>query len=878
MSQETPASPTEARIKTKRRISPFWLLPVIALMIAGWLLWTSYEDRGNTITIDFVSADGIVAGRTPVRYQGVEVGTVQDIRLSENLNKIEVKASIKADMKDALRNDTQFWLVTPKASLAGISGLDALVGGNYIGMMPGKGDPQDHFTALDTQPKYRLSNGELMIHLHAPDLGSLSSGSLVYFRKIPVGRVYDYSINANKQGVTIDVLIERRFTSLVKKGSRFWNVSGVKADVGLSGAKIELESVASLVNGAIAFDSPESSKPAESDDEFGLYKDLAHSQRGVIVKLALPGGEGLKAGSTALMYQGLEVGELTKLDLNPGGAVSGEMTVDPSVVNLLRTNTRIEMRNPKLSLNNASVSSLLTGTTLELVPGEGEPRDNFVVLPADKTLLQEPGVVTLTLTAPESYGIDAGQPIVLHGVQIGQVLERDLTAKGVSFAVAIDPQYRELVQGDSKFVVNSRVDVKVGLDGVEFLAASANEWISGGIRILPGSKGEIKSTYPLFANLDKAIENSLSDLPTTTLTLTAEKLPDVQAGSVVLYRKFEVGEVINVRPRANAFDIQLHVKPEYQSLLTANSVFWAEGGAKVQLNGSGLTVQAAPLARAIKGAVSFDNLTGANASTRKGDKRILFPSETAARAVGGQIKLHAFDAGKLAPGMPIKYLGIDIGQVQDLELITERNEVQATAVLYPEYVKKFARSGTRFSVITPQISAAGVEHLDTILQPYINVEPGRGGDVRREFELQEATIADSRYVDGLSIVVEAPEAGGLNIGTPVLFRGIEVGTVTGLTLGSLSDRVMVGLRISKRFQHLVRNNSVFWLASGYSLDFGLVGGVVKTGTFNQFIRGGIAFATPPGIPLAPKAQTGKHFLLQDSEPKEWRTWGTALPR
>jgi paraquat-inducible protein B len=289
-------------------------------------------------------------------------------------------------------------------------------------------------------------------------------------------------------------------------------------------------------------------------------------------------------------------------------------------------------------------------------------------------------------------------------------------------------------------------------------------------------------------------------------------------------------------------------------------------------------VQASPLARAIKGAVSFDNLNGANASTRKGDKRILFPSETAARAVGGQIKLHAFDAGKLAPGMPIKYLGIDIGQVQDLELITERNEVQATAVLYPEYVNTFARSGTRFSVITPQISAAGVEHLDTILQPYINVEPGRGGTARREFELQEATIADSRYVDGLSIVVEAPEAGGLNIGTPVLFRGIEVGTVTGLTLGTLSDRVMVGLRISKRFEHLVRNNSVFWLASGYSLDFGLVGGVVKTGTFNQFIRGGIAFATPPGTPLAPKAQTGKHFLLQDSEPKEWRTWGTALPR
>ncbi len=85
-------------------------------------------------------------------------------------------------MKDALREETQFWLVTPKASLAGVSGLDALVGGNYIGMMPGKGKEQDHFVALDTQPKYRLDNGDSDDPPASSHLGSLNSGSLVYFR------------------------------------------------------------------------------------------------------------------------------------------------------------------------------------------------------------------------------------------------------------------------------------------------------------------------------------------------------------------------------------------------------------------------------------------------------------------------------------------------------------------------------------------------------------------------------------------------------------------------------------------------------------------------------------------------------------------------
>jgi len=877
MQQEKPTTPTNARVKNRRKISPFWLLPFIALLIAGWLIWTNYQERGTTITIDFATAEGIVPGRTPVRYQGVEVGLVQGISMTDDLRTIKIKASIKSDMRDALREDTQFWLVTPKASLAGVSGLDALVGGNYIGMMPGKGEPRDRFVALDTQPKYRANTGEMLIHLHAPDLGSLNSGSPVYFRKIPVGRVYDYSINSGNRGVTIDVLIERRFTNLIKKDSRFWNVSGMKADVGLSGAKVQLESLAALVNGAIAFDSPDASVHADNDANYTLYPDLAQSQRGVKITLDLPDGKNLKEGSTPLIYQGLEVGTLTKLTLKDDGKVTGELTLDPSVSGLMRSDTRIEMRSPKISLNDSSLSSLLTGNTLALIPGEGEPRTHFDVLPDNESLLQQQNTRVVKLTAPESYGIDAGQPLMLHGMRIGQVVSRTLTEKGVNFTVAVMPEYRDLVHGDSKFIINSRLDVKLGIDGMEVLGASAREWVDGGVRLEPGSKGEVKDVYPLYANAEKAREGVTGDRLPTTLTLVASSLPDIQAGSVVLYRKFQVGEITNVTPRADAFDVSVHIKPEYRRLLTENSVFWAEGGARVQLNGSGLTVQASPLNRALKGAISFDNLSGAGAGLSKGDKRILYESETSARAVGSQITLRTYDASKLSAGMPIRYLGITIGQLESLALGAENNQVIAKAVLYPEYVDNFARLGSRFSVVSPQISAAGVNHLETLLQPYINVDPGKGR-AQRTFELQESTITDARYLDGLNIVVDAPEGGSLSVGTPVLFRGVEVGTVTGTSLGTMADRVQITLRISKKYQHLVRNNSVFWLASGYNLKFGLIGGVVKTGTFQQFIQGGIAFATPPTVPLAPQATSGKHFLLEEEEPKDWRKWGTALPK
>ncbi|SUB16429.1 Uncharacterised protein [Pantoea agglomerans] len=98
--------------------------------------------------------------------------------------------------------------------------------------------------------------------------------------------------------------------------------------------------------------------------------------------------------------------------------------------------------------------------------------------------------------------------------------------------------------------------------------------VSGWIRAKRVSQ---KSAYPLFADAEKAEEGITGDGPSTTLMLTATSLPDVQAGSVVLYRKFQVGEIVKVTPRADAFDIAVHIQPEYRKLLTSESVFWAEG-------------------------------------------------------------------------------------------------------------------------------------------------------------------------------------------------------------------------------------------------------------------------------------------------------------
>ncbi|NAZ94747.1 MCE family protein, partial [Vibrio toranzoniae] len=142
-------------------------------------------------------------------------------------------------------------------------------------------------------------------------------------------------------------------------------------------------------------------------------------------------------------------------------------------------------------------------------------------------------------------------------IKIGQVISRTLDDKGITFSAAIDAKYRHLVHKDSKFVVNSRINVKVGIDGIDVQGASAQEWFDGGIQMLSGGQGEPQNRYPLYSSIEKAQDGILGNAPATTLTLIASSLPDVQTGSVVLYRKFQVGEIVSVRPKANEFEVDV---------------------------------------------------------------------------------------------------------------------------------------------------------------------------------------------------------------------------------------------------------------------------------------------------------------------------------
>jgi len=80
-----------ANVRGRRLLSPIWAIPIVAVLIAAFLGWTTLASRGPEITIVFASADGLVAGQTKVKHKSVDIGTVTGISLTPDLRAVRVR-------------------------------------------------------------------------------------------------------------------------------------------------------------------------------------------------------------------------------------------------------------------------------------------------------------------------------------------------------------------------------------------------------------------------------------------------------------------------------------------------------------------------------------------------------------------------------------------------------------------------------------------------------------------------------------------------------------------------------------------------------------------------------------------------------------------
>jgi len=870
-------------VKRNKGISPLWILPILTVVLAGWLILKAVHDAGDRIQIYFSNAQGLVAGRTPVRYQGLEVGMVRDIKLSPELDSIYVDTDIYPDATRLLSENTRFWLVKPTASLSGISGLDALVSGNYIAIHPGdeiisdsseKAEHPDKYQALDSAPTDLLTNQGLTITLKARDLGGISVGSQIMYKKIPIGEVFSYELDEDNKSVIIQASIEQQYRNVITTESRFWNVSGIGANIGLSGVDVRLESMSALFSGAIAVDSPDQGEPAQQHAEFKLYPDLKTAGRGVAIKIVLPDDNKIGVSGAPIMYRGLEIGQITNLQLDDEHEqIIASAAIQPVFSDMLNSGSHFVLEEAKIGLTGVeNISNLFKGNYLTLIPGQGERSRRFTAMRKQEFSQAQTESVAVKLISDSSYGLTAGTEILYRGISVGTVTNVTLTPSQVVFETLIDEEYVSFIGSDSRFYVTGTASAELTESGLNVSIPPAKQLLTGSISFVSEGAQNIQSQYHLYQSQSLAELAKYNQSGTQSYTLIADELPPVNAGSPILYRNLPVGKVASYTLTSNGVEIKIKVENQYKHLVTANTVFWNRSGVEIDASLAGVSVKAAPLQTLIQGGIAFDNLEGVD--NKSDQKWILYPSYQQAQKFGKTITLTAPASVSVAEGTNIKYQGVSVGEVTQVKPSFTTDQITITARIKPDYSDNIAVAGSVFWIEKAKVSLTqGVENLENLLSKSIGVKPGHGQPLY-DFHLSELPYQKS----SISFTLQSEDKGSVSVGTPVLFRGMDVGRVTRVQLGNLADRVISTIEIEPEYSYLVRQNSVFWNVSGVDVSIGLSGADIKAGTFDSLVRGGITFATPEQNQLMPQAKAGQSFYLYPRSEESWTQWRTPIPK
>ena len=300
-----------------------WMLPLVALLIGGWLVVKAIIEKGPDVVIQFQTAEGIEEGKTLVKYRDVVIGKVRTVRFAEDLSHVLVTAEMVPGLERHLIESTRFWVVRPRVDSGEISGLGTLISGAYVAMDAGKtGDETLEFVGLEIPPVIKSSENGTLYHLRAEKASSLSIGAPVYYRQIAVGQVTGYRLSEDHSYVEVDVFIESPHDQYVRSGSRFWNVGGVDVSVDPEGITLEMESIASLLSGGVAFETPVpllNGGQAPEETSFRLYPNYARTRenpvsRGYLYRVELPGDvDGLSVGA-AVKLMGVRVGTVMQID------------------------------------------------------------------------------------------------------------------------------------------------------------------------------------------------------------------------------------------------------------------------------------------------------------------------------------------------------------------------------------------------------------------------------------------------------------------------------------------------------------------------------------------------------------------------------------
>jgi paraquat-inducible protein B len=209
----------------------------------------------------------------------------------------------------------------------------------------------------------------------------------------------------------------------------------------------------------------------------------------------------------------------------------------------------------------------------------------------------------------------------------------------------------------------------------------------------------------------------------------------------------------------------------------------------------------------------------------------------------------------------IKYKDVQIGLVRTVTIAKDRSSVVITADIAKD-AEDFLKTDTRFWVVRARITGSSISGLGTLTAgSYIGMDVGTSNSDKTSFAGLESPPAVAMDVPGRQFVLYTADIGSLTVGSPLLYRHLHVGEVTSSELDKDGETIILRVFVREPYDKFVRNNTLFWHASGIDLKLDASGVKINTESMLSLLMGGIAFQTPDDLDDAPPAEKNRHFML-----------------
>jgi paraquat-inducible protein B len=478
---QTPEAATP-EVRSAQRWNIVWVVPVVALLLGGWLLYRNFSAQGPEARVRFDTADGIYAGKTEVRCRSVKVGVVKDVKLAEDLKSVVTHLEFDPDAAGLLRQGTRFWVVKPRLSATEFSGVGTLITGAYVELDPGpaEGDEVNDFAGLETPPATNSGVPGLRLLLTADEAGSLTIGAPVYYRGFEVGRIDGRELDQQGLKVTYNAFIREEYSPLVTGNTRFWNTSGIDISAGADGFKLRTPSFQAMVSGGVSFgvtDGEAPGKPAKDGMNFTLFHDEDAAQRSTFnptLRFLLLFDQTVRGldEKAPVEFRGITIGRVASISFDHAPAVRDNripvlIEIDPA---LMRPETAREMTSPDSDFLKDAVAkglraslktgSLITGALYvdldyyaDALPAEVGKTGEFTTVPTISSgLAQLEAKITAFIDKYQSLDVEKPLADIAAAAEEAKITiaESRATLKEIEATAAAarktleDPEFREL--------------------------------------------------------------------------------------------------------------------------------------------------------------------------------------------------------------------------------------------------------------------------------------------------------------------------------------------------------------------------------------------------------------------------------------------------